>query len=296
MNTRHFVYAIEVERTGSITQAADNLFMSQPTLSKAIKDLEETLGFAVFQRTPRGVVPTRKGEAFLVHARKIVGQIEKMERALHAGDTQTFSIAIPRAGDLATAVSGFISSLELDGDVEFDVLETSSIRVIDAVADRRFVLGILRCRPEDEDYFLRSLAEKGLQHQPLQEGEYAALLRADHPLANRSALAPADLAPYMEAAFGDDEVPYIRVSEAESTFQRGRRALVYARATLLDLLRTNPQAYAWTAPLPPEMLAGSGLVQRRCDGGGRFQDLLISRSGYRLSRLDQALLSQLSST
>ncbi|MDE6880367.1 MAG: LysR family transcriptional regulator, partial [Oscillospiraceae bacterium] len=115
MNTRHFVYAIEVERTGSITQAADNLFMSQPTLSKAIKDLEETLGFAVFQRTPRGVVPTRKGEAFLVHARKIVGQIEKMERALHAGDTQTFSIAIPRAGDLAAAVSGFISSLELDG-------------------------------------------------------------------------------------------------------------------------------------------------------------------------------------
>ena len=61
MNTLHFVYAIEVEKAGSITQAADNLFMSQPTLSKAVKDLEETLGFAVFRRTPRGVVPTRKG-------------------------------------------------------------------------------------------------------------------------------------------------------------------------------------------------------------------------------------------
>ena len=56
LNTLHFKYAIEVERTGSITQAAENLFMGQPNLSKAIMELEETLGFQIFQRTPKGVI------------------------------------------------------------------------------------------------------------------------------------------------------------------------------------------------------------------------------------------------
>ena len=55
MNTIQFKYAIEVERTGSISQAAENLYMAQPNLSKAIRELEESLGFTVFERTPRGV-------------------------------------------------------------------------------------------------------------------------------------------------------------------------------------------------------------------------------------------------
>lgn len=65
MNTLYFKYALEVEKTASITRAADNLFMTQPTLSKSIKDLEACLGFAVFRRTSKGVVPTQKGQVFL---------------------------------------------------------------------------------------------------------------------------------------------------------------------------------------------------------------------------------------
>ena len=58
MNTQHLKYVVEVERTGSITQAADNLYMAQPNLSKAIKELEDTLGISIFRRTSKGVVPT----------------------------------------------------------------------------------------------------------------------------------------------------------------------------------------------------------------------------------------------
>ena len=61
MNTQHLKYAIEVERTGSITQAADNLYIGQPSLSKAIRELEESLGIVIFKRTSKGVVPTEKG-------------------------------------------------------------------------------------------------------------------------------------------------------------------------------------------------------------------------------------------
>ena len=64
MNTLHLKYVAEVAKTGSITQAAENLFMAQPNLSKAIKELEETLGISIFRRTSKGVVLTEKGEEF----------------------------------------------------------------------------------------------------------------------------------------------------------------------------------------------------------------------------------------
>ena len=60
MNTLYFRYAVEVERSRSITQAAENLFMAQPNLSKAIKELEDSLGITIFERTPKGVIPTKR--------------------------------------------------------------------------------------------------------------------------------------------------------------------------------------------------------------------------------------------
>jgi DNA-binding transcriptional LysR family regulator len=75
MNTLHLKYAVEVERAGSITQAADNLFMAQPNLSKAIRELEEGLGITIFERTPRGVVPTQRGVEFLRRAKEILGVV-----------------------------------------------------------------------------------------------------------------------------------------------------------------------------------------------------------------------------
>ena len=67
MNTLHLKYALEIEKSGSISQAAQNLFMAQPNLSKAIKDLENELGYVIFKRTSSGVIATEKGAEFLYH-------------------------------------------------------------------------------------------------------------------------------------------------------------------------------------------------------------------------------------
>ena len=89
MNTQYFIYAIEVEKTGSITQAANNLFMSQPTLSKAIRDMESSVGFPVFKRTSKGVVPTQRGTEFLIYAKKIAAQLQKMDAILQPSAVQS---------------------------------------------------------------------------------------------------------------------------------------------------------------------------------------------------------------
>ena len=79
MNLQQLRYAVEVERTGSITQAAENLFMGQPNLSKAIRELEREVGIEIFLRTPRGMELTEKGRVFLGYAKQILAQVRQME-------------------------------------------------------------------------------------------------------------------------------------------------------------------------------------------------------------------------
>lgn len=292
MNTLYFTYALEVEKTASITQAADNLFMTQPTLSKSIKDLEGNVGFAIFQRTSKGVVPTQKGKIFLEHARKIVAQLDKMELDFQTRDTvnQIFSLAIPRASYISRAAAKFLCSFDNSRDMELDIRETSSVNVIESVADGHFVLGIIRCHVEDEDFFLKSLTEKGLQYETLWQSRYVALMSRNHPLAEAVRLHTEDFLPYIEIAFGDDRVPYIR---ANADNLSSKRILVYDRATQFEMLRANPLTYIWVSPLPQELLEQNGLIQRKCRNSCEFKDILISRTGYHYSRLDRAFIDEL---
>lgn len=294
MDTKYFFYAIEVEKAGSITQAANNLFMSQPTLSKAVRDMEASVGFPVFKRTSKGVVPTPRGQEFLAYAKKIASQLQKMDAALHARDTahQLFSLALPRVDYMAQATAEFLCSFDNERDMEIDILETSSMRVMDAVAHGHYVLGVIRYHVEDEDYFLRSLSEAGLQYEQLWQSGYLAVMRQDHPLAAQPVVRAEDLAPYIEVAFGDEEVPYIRVSETEAP-QISKRIFVYDRGSRMDLLRANPFAYGWASALPEEVLRRGGLVQKKCQKSRQFKDLIVSKQGYRFSKLDRAFIDRL---
>ena len=76
MNIVHLKYAVEIARTGSLNKAAENLYMAQPNLSRAIKELEADLGIAIFERSSRGMVATPDGEEFLRYAKKILEQVD----------------------------------------------------------------------------------------------------------------------------------------------------------------------------------------------------------------------------
>lgn len=297
MQTQYFTYALEVEKTGSITQAAENLYMSQPTLSKAIHDLERNLGFAVFKRSSRGVVPTRKGGEFLQHAQKIVSQIERMELALQAHDTtnQIFSLAIPRVSYIARTAAQYIRQLDDGRHMEIDIREASSMRIIDAVCQGRSVLGLVRYNTRDEEYFIRCMTEKGLQSDPVWQANYLVLMASDHPLADKPQLTPQDLASCVEITSGDEEVPYVRTSDTEAAglTPSARRILVYDRAMQFDLLQTVPGAYCWASAQPKDILEKHSLVQRRCSQSLQFKDVLVSRAGYRFSNLDRAFIDLL---
>ena len=74
MNILHLKYAVEIAKTGSLNKAAENLYMGQPNLSRAIRELETCLGITIFERTSRGMIVTADGEEFLQYARRILAQ------------------------------------------------------------------------------------------------------------------------------------------------------------------------------------------------------------------------------
>ena len=103
MNIQYLKYAIEVEKNKSISKAAKNLYMGQPNLSRAIKELEDSLGIVIFERTSKGIAVTPNGEEFLQYAKRILSQIDELEEIYKTGksDKQQFSACVPRAGYIA---------------------------------------------------------------------------------------------------------------------------------------------------------------------------------------------------
>lgn len=144
MNIQYLKYVVEVDKMGSINKAAKNLYMGQPNLSAAIKELEKDLGISIFYRSKKGVFPTKEGEKFLVYAKKIISDINQLESLYTANTDSTirFSIAACRATYITMAVSNFINDLKNKKEMTVNFNETNSLNVIHEVANGNAEIGL----------------------------------------------------------------------------------------------------------------------------------------------------------
>lgn len=299
MNTLHLKYAIEVERTSSISQAAENLFMGQPSLSKAMKELEDNLGFTIFERTSKGVTPTQKGIKFLSYARNVLNQIEKMEALSDAADSdmQSFNISIPRGSYIADAITSFVAGLDQSKGMNINIQETNSIQVVNNIIDGPFNLGIIRYQTEYENYFIDYLTEKQLKFEPVWEFEYLALMSERHPLARKENVEQQELGDYTEITHGDTAIPYLMPNtggKTELPAGTSKCIYVYERCSQYDLLSTIPTTYMWVSPIPEKWLKRYQLVQRRSRAyGKKYKDVLIYPKKYQFTELDLEFVNKL---
>ncbi|MGN1059371.1 MAG: LysR family transcriptional regulator, partial [Clostridia bacterium] len=164
MNILHLKYAVEVANTGSINKAAENLYMNQPNLSRAIKELEDSLCITIFDRTTRGMVVTPDGEEFLRYARKILRQIDEVEAiySKEKRDQQRFSISVPRACYISDAFAQFVRRLDKEKPAEVFYQETNTMSAINNILHADYQLAIIRYASDCGKYFKRMLEEKGL--------------------------------------------------------------------------------------------------------------------------------------
>ena len=298
MNILHLKYAVEVADAGSINKAAESLYMGQPNLSRAIKELESSLGIIIFDRSARGMVPTADGEQFLTYARKILAEIDEIEAIYRDGTVkkQRFSISVPRASYIAEAFARFSNDIGPDA-AEIFYMETNSNRAIENILRSDYRLGIIRYSTEYDRYFEAMLPEKGLTAETVTEFSYHLVMHKDHPLASKKTIHRADLSPYIEIAHADPYVPSLPVTELRKNLlnpEIERRIFVFERGSQYDLLSENHDTFMWVSPVPQTTLDRFGLVERVCKDNTRIhRDVLIAKTNYRFTDLDLRFIAEL---
>ena len=298
MNFLHLKYAIMVAETGSISKAAEKLYVAQPNVSRAIKELESDLNITIFERNSKGMIVTPEGEQLIHYAKRILRQIDDMEKIFkYQKKKNVFSISVPRASYISDAFVEFSKCLNNIDNAEVYYKETNAYRVINNVINEEYNLGILRYYINHDRYFKDIIEKKELKCELINQFKYVLIFNKNSALAENKEIHYSDLKDFIEIAHGDPYVPSLSTNElvkTELSEEVSRRIFVFERASQFELLANNEETFIWVSPVSKRLLDRYGLVQKECiDNTKEYKDLLIYRSNYKLSKLDQEFITKL---
>lgn len=296
MNLLHMKYAVEIAETNSINKAADKLYVGQSALSRAIKELEASLGVTLFERSAKGMFLTADGEIFIRHAKNVLAQIDEIEDMFGGGtiSKKHFSVSVPRASYIAEAFAEFSKVIDKDTQAEILYKETNSMRAVKNILQEDYKLGIIRYAENYDKYYKTMMDEKGLDYELITEFRHVLIMSSESPLAKKEKITYGDLVDLVEISNPDPYVPSLPLAEVrkeELSEISSRRIFVFERASQFELLSENPETYMWVSPVPQKTLERFGLAQRKCDENKRvYKDLLIHRKDYSHSELDNMFI------
>lgn len=238
MTLQQLKYMIEVVNCGSINEAAKKLYITQPSLSNAMKELEAEIGVELFVRTPKGITLSVDGTEFLGYARQVVEQQELLEqrylnkeppRRLCSISTQHF----------AFAVNAFVNLIQRSSaeEYEFTLRETRTHEIIEDVRNFRSEVGILYLNSFNRKVIEKLLRENHLDFHPLFEAKPHIFISTQNPLAKRDFVTLDNLEEYPYLSFEQGEYNSFYFSEEIlSTVFHKKNIHVSDRATLFNLL------------------------------------------------------------
>ena len=230
-------YVVAVSETGSFNRAAEKLYVAQPSITSAVKELEKELGIVIFNRTGRGATLTAEGLAFLPYAKQVCAQAQNLldaygksgaRRQQFAVSTQHYSFAVKAFVELARTVDV--------AQYEFAIRETRTRDVIDDVASLRSEIGILYLSDFNRRAMMKLLSVAGLDFHPLIECNAFVYLWRGHPLARKKSITFADLEPYPCLSFEQGDSSFYYAEEILSTSEYPRVIRACDRATMLNLM------------------------------------------------------------
>ncbi len=292
-------YAVVVAETKSINKAAELLYVGQPTLSRAIKELETGLGVAIFERSAKGMFLTPDGETFVRYAKTVLEQVDAIEEMFKKGraSKKRFSVSVPRASYITEAFAAFSTLIEKNSPIEIFYKETNSMRTLRNVLQDNYKLGIVRYAENYDKYYKAMMEEKGLEHELVTKFRYVLLMNKNSPLAKKESITYDDLKDKVEIAHADPYVPSLplaQIKKEELPDNSEGRIFVFERASQFELLSSNEETFMWVSAIPQKLLERYGLTQRICEENRRvYKDVLIYRKDYTLSALDNLFIEQL---
>jgi DNA-binding transcriptional LysR family regulator len=238
MRIQQLRYLEKVVESGSMTQAAKELFIAQPTLSNAIKQLEKDVGITILARSSKGVVLTDDGQEFMQYARQILDQVDLLDRRYHE-DASTPKIFSVSAQHYAFAVDAFVHLLREIGkdDYQATFKETKTYDAIDDVANLRSEVGIVYLSEYNHQVLQGVFSEKDLLFFPLYKTSPYVFLCKSHPLAKKKLIRLKDLLPYPKLAYDQGKHNSFYYWEETLADRKSPKSIMVSdRATLFNLL------------------------------------------------------------
>ena len=289
MNIQQLEYLIEIERTRSISQAAENLYMGQPNLSRILRDTEERVGFAIFERTRKGVRPTEKGVVFLQHARNILREAAFMENlGPNRSPAGRFRVALPRSYCVLEQIKRFLTEYAPEAPLDAVLRECHPRQALELLDSGAVEIAVIRYATQYQDYFSEQTAAKKLTMRLLDQVRSRPAVAQSSPLAKKGSISMSELE-------GLTELRHRDVFYAESKAGgAGRKIYTVDRLAQLQLLQGMTDAYLCAEPLPEALLHRFGLVQLECaDGGTLYQNAAVFRPQCAVSETESAFLRRL---
>lgn len=238
MTLQQIHYAIVISETGSMNKAAELLYISQPSLTAAVKELEKEIGITVFNRSGKGVSLTADGMEFLTHARQVYQQYETLSEKYSGGRVKRkFGVS---AQHYSFAVQAFVDTVkEYDTcDYEFAVRETNTADVINDVVSLKSEIGILYLSSFNRQFITKILNANQLEFHHLTDCGVYAYLWKGHPLAGREAVSLSELESYPCLTFEQgDKGSFYFAEEIFGTSEYSRVIKATDRSTMLNLMK-----------------------------------------------------------
>ena len=288
-------YTIAIAKAGSMNEAAKSLYISQPSLSTAIRELEAETGVEIFRRTNRGIAVTPAGEEFLGYARQVVEQYELME-AKYISKEQSrkkFSVSMQH---YTFAVNAFVELVKQFGmdEYEFAVHETKTHQVIEDVRNFKSEIGILYVNEFNRNVLTKMFHEYGLEFHELLNCRIYVYMWKGHPLANREKITLEELKEYPCLSFeqGGNNSFYF-AEEVLSTYEYKRLIKADDRATMLNLM-VGLNGYTLCSGIICEDLNGSDYCAVKLDSDEIMTIGYVARKGVNISALGKKYLEEIS--
>lgn len=261
MTIQQLKYIIKVAETGSITEAAKALFISQPSLSNAIREIEKEARLTIFTRSRQGIALTKEGLEFLGYARNVVQQMELLEDKYITSVSEKIRFAVSTQHYTFTS-NAFVEMIERFGEerYEFILNETQTRRIMEDVKNRFSDLGVLFISRENEAVIRKELAERNLVFYELFTAKPHAFMSAAHPLAVMDSITLEDLKPYPRLNFiqGNFESSYWS-EELFSSRETDKHIRISDRGAIVNLM-IGMNAYTISSGIFPRYLQGDEII------------------------------------
>lgn len=238
MTLQQLKYCVLAAQKGSITEAAKELFILQPSLTGAIKELEREMNITIFDRTNKGVEVSKEGEIFLGYARQVLEQASLLEDTYKKGTSRSRSFSVSTQ-HYSFAVNAFVDLIKQYGEEEYDfsLRETQTYEIIDDVSRMKSEIGVLYFNSFNKAVLQKIMKAKDLKFTELFVARPHIFISRKNPLAKKKSVSLQELAPYPYLSFEQGEHNSFYYSEEIFCDIAGKKNIrVRDRATLFNLL------------------------------------------------------------